>query len=381
MTTPKQAQIEARNKKVIAAWQKHLANPTNISKEKFAQQFDISARQLNRILEEAGVPKNPEKQPTAAVSPKKATSNATKKKAAKKKVSKKPAKADAKPKTSKANKSSVKAEKPATEEKPVEPAVVEEKAEEALDVSIVSWTITSDKFISCMLSDGEPISVETSHENYTEIASLLLQGKDDEAIKLMSFKKKIQSMRIQGFEISQTGVTLNGVPVNNDVVGEIIHLFEREEPIEYLVKFLENLMLSPNPEVYKNLYLMLKHANMTITQDGYVECFKRVDANFKDCYTHKIDNSIGATVTMLRGDVDADQSRTCSRGLHVCAFSYLTDSGYGARDGAKVVKVQVRPQDFVAIPPDYAFTKARTCQYTVIADVTEQANRGDFDAV
>ena len=53
-------------------------------------------------MDENGIPKNPEKQPTAAVSPKKATSNTTKKK-----VSKKPAKADAK---SKADKPSVETE-------------------------------------------------------------------------------------------------------------------------------------------------------------------------------------------------------------------------------------------------------------------------------
>lgn len=368
MTTQKQAQIEARNKKVIAAWQKHLANPTNISKEKFAQQFDISARQLNRILEEAGVPKNPEKQPTAAVSPKKETKkSAAKKKTAKKKVSKKPA-TDA-PKKEEAVESVEK-----------ETAKAGEVAETP-DVTVVSWTITSDKFISCMLSDGEPISIETSHENYSKIAALLIADQLDEAVKLMSLKKKLQALNIRGFEISSNGIKLNNTPVQNDVVADIVGVFEREEPVEHLVKFLENLMLSANPEVYKNLYLMLKHAGMRITEEGNVECFKRVDSNFKDCYTHTIDNSVGTTVTMLRSAVDANQSKTCSRGLHVCAFSYLTDSGYGARDGAKVVKVQVRPQDFVAIPPDYAFTKARTCQYTVISDVTEQANRGDFDAV
>jgi len=359
MTTQKQAQIEARNNKIIRAWQKELAKPTGITKANFAAQFEISPRQLNRILDENGIPKNPEKQPTAAVSPKKTKTNATKKKAAKKKVSKKPAKADAEPK---------------------EESVKTEEVSETPDVTVVSWTITSDKFISCMLSDGEPISIETSHENYSKIAALLVADQLDEAVKLMSLKKKLQALNIRGFEISSKGIKLNGSPVQNDVVADIVGVFEREEPVEHLVKFLENLMLSANPAVYKNLYLMLKHAGMRITEEGNVECFKRVDSNFKDCYTHTIDNSVGTTVTMLRSDVDADQNRTCSTGLHVCAFKYLTSSGYGGAQGAKVVKVSVRPQDFVAIPPDYEFTKARTCQYTVLKDVTEEANRGDFDA-
>ena len=359
MTTQKQAQIEARNNKIIRAWQKELAKPTGITKANFAAQFEISPRQLNRILDENGIPKNPEKQPTAAVSPKKTKTNATKKKAAKEKVSKKPAKTDAEPK-----------------EEPVKT----EEVSETPNVTVVSWTITSDKFISCMLSDGEPISIETSHENYSKIASLLVADQLDEAVKLMSFKKKLQALNIRGFEISSKGIKLNNTPVHNDVVADIVGVFEREEPVEHLVKFLENLMLSANPAVYKNLYLMLKHAGMRITEDGNVECFKRVDKDFKDCFTHTIDNSVGTTVTMLRSDVDADQNRTCSTGLHVCAFKYLTSSGYGGAQGAKVVKVSVRPQDFVAIPPDYEFTKARTCQYTVLKDVTEEANRGDFNA-
>ncbi|UYE90247.1 rIIB-like protein [Alteromonas phage vB_AemP_PT15-A5] len=370
MTTQKQAQIEARNNKIIRAWQKELANPTGVTKAAFAAQFDISPRQLNRILDENGVPKNPEKQPTAAVSPKKETKkSAAKKKTAKKKVSKKPAATAPKKE---------KAIEPVEEVK--EEPVKAEEVDETPDVTVVSWTITSDKFISCMLSDGEPISIETSHENYSKIAALLIADQLDEAVKLMSLKKKLQALNIRGFEISSKGIKLNGTSVHNDVVSDIVGVFERQEPVEHLVKFLENLMLSANPAVYKNLYLMLKHAGMRITEEGNVECFKRVDRNFKDCYTHTIDNSVGTTVTMLRSDVDADQSRTCSAGLHVCAFKYLTSSNYGGAQGAKVVKVSVRPQDFVAIPPDYEFTKARTCQYTVLKDVTEEANRGDFDA-
>ena len=217
MTTQKQAQIEARNNKIIRAWQKELAKPTGITKANFAAQFEISPRQLNRILDENGIPKNPEKQPTAAVSPKKTKTNATKKKAAKEKVSEKPAKADAEPK---------------------EESVKTEEVSETPDVTVVSWTITSDKFISCMLSDGEPISIETSHENYSKIAALLVADQLDEAVKLMSLKKKLQALNIRGFEISSKGIKLNGSPVQNDVVADIVGVFEREEPVEHLVKFL-----------------------------------------------------------------------------------------------------------------------------------------------
>ena len=368
----KQQQIDKRNKQIVAAYQKAIKNNTLTSKEAFAKQFNISARTLNRVLDEFGLRnlKPQEKKPTASVSAK----------------SKTKAKSSAKKKTT--SKAAKKPSKPVVEEKAVEqPETVDTSTTEVKEANeptptatVHSWTVDAKRFISVLMSDGEPITVQSDHENYDAILNHLIANEVDKVPPLMSIKKKIEALNIRGFTVSQLGVQLNGKQVNNDIVDDIIDLFNREEPIEHLVNFLDNLMLTPTPSIYNTLWKLLKHAGMKITPEGYVEAFKRVNADFTDCYTNKIDNSVGTSVTMQRDQVDDNDSRTCSAGLHVCAFQYLKDSGYGARDGAKVVKVVVRPQDFVAIPPDYKFTKARTCHYKVVADVTEAANRGDFNA-
>ena len=101
--------------------------------------------------------------------------------------------------------------------------------------------------------------------------------------------------------------------------------------------------------------------------EEFVIAYKRIREDYKDCYTGTIDNSVGAKPEMPRFEVDEDNNVTCSRGLHVCSESYLDKYS-----GERVIKVKVDPANFVAIPYDYSNSKARTCGYEVIEDVTDK---------
>lgn len=362
----KQVANEKRNKKVVAAWEEQLLKGVMPKKAEFAAQFDISPRTLNRILDEAGIRGMLPVQPSAA----------------------------------EPDVSDEKTETPETEVAPDEPEDSNDEGEvesESVDApsddepettaepekepaNIISWTVGANRFISCLMDDGETLVVDTDHENYDIVLQALIGGDFPTAAQNMSVRKKLEALNFGAITVGEDGVFLNGRRVENDIVPDMIKVFMREEEVTGMVNFLKNLLLVENQHIYDSLWKLLKHEGMKITDDGLVECFKRVDADYKDCYTHTIDNSVGAEVMMDRRAVDHNHNTTCSQGLHVCAFQYLSNSGYGARDGAKVVKVVVRPQDFVAIPSDYKFTKARTCFYKVVADVTEAANRGDFDA-
>jgi hypothetical protein len=63
---------------------------------------------------------------------------------------------------------------------------------------------------------------------------------------------------------------------------------------------------------------------------------------------------------MNRGAVDDNRQHTCSRGLHVCGFEYL--SGYS---GARLIAVEIDPRDVVSVPVDYRNTKMRVCKYYI----------------
>jgi hypothetical protein len=88
-----------------------------------------------------------------------------------------------------------------------------------------------------------------------------------------------------------------------------------------------------------------------------------------DCASNTFDNSPGKTVTMPRNQVDEDDQRTCSAGLHVCSKSYIGHFGSGSD---RIVSVKVHPRDVVSIPVDYNDAKMRTCGYVVLEDVTDR---------
>ena len=140
------------------------------------------------------------------------------------------------------------------------------------------------------------------------------------------------------------------------------------DDLNNLLAFADKLQENPSYKAVQGLYRFLKAKNIEIVAGGYVECWKTIRGDYTDCYTGTFDNSVGATVKVDRNEVDEDPDRTCSRGLHVCAHSYLVD---GPIRGERVIKCLVHPADFVAVPKDYNDAKARVCKYLVASEVTD----------
>jgi hypothetical protein len=109
--------------------------------------------------------------------------------------------------------------------------------------------------------------------------------------------------------------------------------------------------------------------DIDITDDGHFIGWKVVRSTYMDCASNTFDNSPGKTVTMPRNQVDEDDQRTCSAGLHVCSKSYIGHFGSGSD---RIVSVKVHPRDVVSIPVDYNDAKMRTCGYVVLEDVTDR---------
>ena len=138
---------------------------------------------------------------------------------------------------------------------------------------------------------------------------------------------------------------------------------------ESFVKFLSRLENNVSNKTIANLYSFIGHNDIEIDKEGFVICYKVIRSDWKDCYTGKIDNSIGKIVKMHRNKVDDDDDRTCSHGLHAASLRYLIQSGYGQYgDNWRLVKLRIDPKDFVSVPIDYDGSKARVCEYTVIEE-------------
>jgi hypothetical protein len=421
MPTNKEIENEHRNKKIIADYEKALSKAP-VNKTKFAEEHGTSLRTLNRVLDEVGLKQAKYAGETSTKKPVVVGSKTVKAKAEPK--VKKPAKSldvstesvkqDVKPITEKVVEAALnpvpeelikgevarsaeafekEADAEALEEVESQgtfalpygqsenaseevgetasqtKAVVTETevkvASGAVNNEIISWTVDKTRFISVLLSDGNTLSVEKDHKNYQEIIHNLAIGEYKDALNKMSIVHKLANLEFGNFVVSVTGITFNGKPIKNAIVDDLLLMFGRKEPMEHLLKFFENLMMTPSEHIYTHLWKLIKHAGVTITSEGNVECFKRVNSDFTDCYTNKILNRVGDTVIMRRSEVNDDPNQTCSAGLHVCALQYLDTSGYGGN--GVIVKVVVRPQDFVSIPSDYKFTKARTCRYKVVS--------------
>lgn len=400
MPTNKEIETEHRNKKLIADY-KHALSKAPVNKTKFAEEHGTSLRTLNRVLDSVGL-KQAKFEGEAPASKSKTIKKAAKK--AKIKVVDVPATpaspeefegfptvnsdelpddeqlenelnqefVEPTPDEVTVTSSVANEELPetASETKAVITEIDGEVSADTVNNEIISWTVDKTRFISVMLSSGETLSVEKDHQHYDEIIHNLAIGDYKDALSKMSIKHKIANLTFGNFVVNANGILFNGKPVQNDIVPDLVDMFARKEPIEHLLKFYENLMMTPSEHIYTHLWKLIKHAGVTITPEGNVECFKKVKSDWTDCYTGKIYNRIGDTVTMRRTDVVDDPNKTCEAGLHVCALQYLNSSGYGGSNGTRIVKVVVRPQDFVSIPSDYQFTKARTCRYKVVSQYT-----------
>lgn len=106
-----------------------------------------------------------------------------------------------------------------------------------------------------------------------------------------------------------------------------------------------------------------------ISETGDVICYKVVDPEYKDIYTHTISNKVGEIVEMDRKLISDDRTQTCSYGLHAASLKYLRESGYGCSEKNHLMKIIVNPADFVSVPIDYDGAKARVCRYEVVDEI------------
>ena len=137
-----------------------------------------------------------------------------------------------------------------------------------------------------------------------------------------------------------------------------------------LTKFWENLVKNPSESSKRELYDFLEANDVAITEDGCFIGYRRITSDFKDFYTGKIDNSIGAKPYMDRSLCNPNRNETCSRGLHIAAFRYAKED-YHAGEG-QLIEVKVNPEDVVTVPPDYNQMKMRVCRYEVLSVIEKQ---------
>lgn len=229
------------------------------------------------------------------------------------------------------------------------------------------WAASS-KFIS--ITEGRNTwNADNTHPGFKAALQKLVDNDVEGAIEHINIEQGITKFVQGNIRIEDGNLFYNDIELRSGLTERIISAMENGEDFKRYLPFLENLMLNPSRRAVYRLFDFLNANDIDITDDGHFIGWKVVRKTYMDCASNSFDNSPGKTVTMPRNQVDEDDQRTCSAGLHVCSKSYI---GAFASRHDRVVSVKVHPRDVVSIPVDYNDAKMRTCGYTVVEDVTDR---------
>jgi hypothetical protein len=233
-------------------------------------------------------------------------------------------------------------------------------------MNMFPYTITT-KGISIFIH-GQPKIFSTSHTLYAPLLAAIDAGDVAEVEKLVNVKNNTAVISQGRVQILDNSVTLDGKEVKGALVDRILEMSIRgSKAISGYIKFLEKLYNNPSRTAVDELYLFIEACNLPVTPEGNFLAYKKVRADYLDIYSGKIDNSVGASPSMLRNEVDDNRNNTCSAGYHFCSYSYLPH--YGGTVGNRVMVVEVDPANVVSIPSDYNNAKGRTWTYKVVGEI------------
>lgn len=231
----------------------------------------------------------------------------------------------------------------------------------------------------------ETITFTDTHLNYTKAQQYLEEvtstdlfeekGKVEEAV-LAEFKalkdtsKLLAKWSNGALEITSTSVVYNGQEVQPELTEFLIEKFlnnpHDKDAFDAWSNFIKVASNATSYKVVNRLFMFLQKNDLQIDADGNVLAWKVVRDDYKDIHSGRFDNSPGQILEMPRNQVDDDDSRTCSRGFHVCSWDYLRSF---AGQGNPVMQVKINVNDIVSIPLDYNGEKVRVCKYEVLRQV------------
>jgi hypothetical protein len=232
-----------------------------------------------------------------------------------------------------------------------------------------------------LVINNKPYTVESNHQNYTEIVDALRQKRWNDIPDLIAVARKLKAWAEGADEVDDEfqvdvdgGVILfKGEVVRGVIADRILDMYGDGFDVTPMTNFLANLYKNPSARAVEELYQWMENNGITITEDGHLLAFKRVRADFKSFYDGTTDNAIGSTPELPRNKVDDRSNNTCSYGLHFCSQAYLPmyQGGQG-----KVLLLKINPADVVSIPTDYNHAKGRACKYYVIDELKGDARVG-----
>lgn len=243
--------------------------------------------------------------------------------------------------------------------------------------------INTSTFLVFTWLDGTPRQVQSSHENFDKIVTLVKTSKEgwnglsnlaNELEELLHPAVRLERITTSGTtelsfnrKTSKLSCTIEGkeFPIPVDLANYVLALYEEEGDIQPLVNFITKMAKNPDKEVSAQIWSFISACGLCLTPDGNFLSYKNVNDDFTSIFDGKTDNSPGTLVQMDRKNVTKDPNRTCNTGLHFAAWGYLRYYS----SGGKTVLVSTSPEHVVSIPSDYDNQKGRACEYRILREV------------
>lgn len=253
---------------------------------------------------------------------------------------------------------------------PIDPPVESDADEQS---ALISFIISGTGNITlCINSDI--YTLNPCHANYQKIVDILRRDDycqySDKLVDLVCIIKPVvdyiqcDTVSSKDIVIANGEVLYRGTVIHSVLTDRLVEMQARGLPFKPMVKCLENIMQNPSHRAVQELYTFLEHKNLPITEDGHILGYKKITDDWKDYYSRKVDNSIGAKPTMPRNMVCDDADIGCSKGYHIGSLNY---AGVEFHPGeGRVVIVKFNPADVVSVPKDCQCQKLRVSSYQVI---------------
>jgi hypothetical protein len=233
----------------------------------------------------------------------------------------------------------------------------------------INWIITESN-ITVNYNGQTHIIDRVTSDCAEKVLEAIKNEQFDDIPKLVSIADRMAEFSDGHFIVRDAQIYIDDVAVPTMLSNKILQFMKEGLPYKPLIKFAQNLQQNPSFRAVQELFQFLEKNNHPITENGCFIAYKKIGSDFKDLRTHTFDNSVGATPTMPRNEVNEDCNVTCSNGLHVANWDYANNF-YGNSDSV-MIEVEVNPADVVAVPVDYNQAKMRCCKYLVLGVVDKE---------
>ena len=234
-----------------------------------------------------------------------------------------------------------------------------------------------------LILDGKSASVGSDHPNFKAIRNGLRDKSADELCVLVDLNVVAEKAAIWAQDLTSGHVTINNgtiyyddKAVDESLTAEVAQLQGAGMPVVGMFKFIGRLYNNMSYRARHELLAFMQRNGLTIDSEGFLIAYKAVTADYMDKWHGTIKYAVGSEISMDRGEVDDNDSKACSKGLHAGALSYVY--WYGNGDD-RIIIVRIDPADVVCVPKASDCRKLRCCRLVVIGDYDGEFKHTVYD--